>query len=466
MPERSLRLVARVALLLTALPVVYFTTRGTWQLTYQINDGGWSGGYFWATAEALLVHLRLDVDPIHILGECFERDGRCYGYFGLTPTLLRVPVLGINRFFHSALTPVFMGTAILLALWAALQIVQRALRTFGDSAWPRPVVVTYFALVALALGPGSTLVFLSRPGVFEEAMAWGIAFTLLAANHAWKWQQGLTTRLWPVVLFAVAAGNARPTAVFACGVLGVALLAGRWQARRLSFDDRASVLALAVILLPALTAAGVFWLKVRTPLPSVRMSKQVQEAPHWHDILKRNGDRVGGLIFTPTALLTYFRPDTVIRTAEWPYFAHRITQETVTWVPPLPKDGAYVERTASLTTTMPLPWLLNLAAVAWLGLSLRAGRWNSGAVQVGGTLLGMAVAMTVLTVTTVGITTRYLGDFYLFSVFGAAFAPLAVLPWLSRRPGLAALAGSAAVLLVIWAVVVTLSLTVRVAIIE
>ena len=57
---------------------------------------------------------RFDVDPIYILGECFIRDGRCYAYFGLTPTLLRLPVLGINRFFHSALTPIFLGGAILM----------------------------------------------------------------------------------------------------------------------------------------------------------------------------------------------------------------------------------------------------------------------------------------------------------------------------------------------------------------
>lgn len=459
--ERLLRSVARVLVVCLVPLVVYYVTRGTWRLTYQIEDGGWSGTYFYQAAEALLVHLRFDVDPIYILGECFIRDGRCYAYFGLTPTLLRLPVLGINRFFHSALTPIFLGGAILIAYWAALQIVRRALRVFGDPGWPRWLVAGYLVLAGLALGPGSTLVFLTRPGVFEEAMAWGLAFTLLAFNHAWKWQRGEAKSLWPVLWFAIGAGNARPTALLACGVLGLALLAWTWRQGRLSLSERPVVLALCVCLVPGLVAAGVFWLKLRTPLPSVRMSQQVQEAPHWKDIRGRNGDRVGGLIFTPTALHTYFRPDSVTRVSEWPYFDFRINQESVRWLPPLPRDGAYVERTASLTTTMPLAWLLNAVALAWLALGLARRRWSDPALPVAVTLVAMAVAMTVLTVTTVGITTRYLGDFYLFSVFGAAFAPRLILPGLGRHKWLSVPAGISALLLVIWAVVVTTSLCSR-----
>lgn len=457
--DRSLRTLTWAALLLITPLVLYYATEGTGRLTHQNVEGGWSGAYYWANAEGLLVHGRLDVDPIHILGECFERQGRCYGYFGLTPTLLRVPVLGILRFFHSALTPVFLATALLIAYGTTLLLVRRGLHVAGAATAPATLVLAYFGVVALALGPASTLVFLSRPAVFEEAMAWAVAFVLLAWYHAWRWLDGETARLWPAVVCAVAAANARPTAAIAVGLLGLLVCT---HCLRQGTTTRTRVLALSLALLPGLTAAGVFWVKLGTPLPSVRMSRQVQEAPHWRDILARNGNRTGGVVFAPTALLTYLRPDTVTCQARWPYCDFRIRQESITWIPPLAPGGAYVERTASLTTTMPLPWLINGIAIAWLLAQARLGRRRSPAFASLAGLFLSAIGMCVLTVTTVGITTRYLGDFYPMSVAGATIAPLAMLAPLGRswqrRRWLAAGIGLVAVVLVIWGVIVTLSL--------
>ena len=104
-------------MLVASLPVVlYFTTLGTWRLTHQRIDGGWTAAFFWQQAESMLVHARLDVDPAAFGIECFMRDERCYGYFGVTPSLVRIPFLGISRFFHSALTPVFLAAAIVLGV--------------------------------------------------------------------------------------------------------------------------------------------------------------------------------------------------------------------------------------------------------------------------------------------------------------------------------------------------------------
>lgn len=459
--DRQLRHVVALVLLATLPVVVYFATIGTWRLTHQNVDGGWSGAFYWQQAEVMIVHGRLDVDPRHILGECFERHRRCYGYFGLTPSLVRLPVIGLLRFFHSALTPVFLSAAILLALWAALQLLRRSIRELGDSTWPPALVIGYVVLAGLALGPGSSLIILSRPAVYEEAIAWAVAFLLLTFNHTWAWLAGDTRRLAPAVLFAVAAGNARPTAAVACGVFGLLLVA--WcRMRRL--DRRTVAVALCVALLPTVTASLTYWLKLGTLLPSVRLSKQVQEAPHWRDILQRNGGRTGGLMFLPTAVTAYFRPDSVRWQSTWPWFDFKFGQDSVTWVPPLPPKGAYVEKIASLTSTMPLPWAINLTVVLWCAVRLARRRFR-GPVAVdfdppllAGALLVSAAAMPALTVTTVGITTRYLGDFYALSAVGAAFGPLVLLPGLRHRPGLAAVAGVAAAILVVWAVLVTLSL--------
>ena len=69
--------------------------------------------------------------------------------------------------------------------------------------------------------------------------------------------------------------------------------------------------------------------------------------------------------------------------------------------------------------------------------------------------------MIVLIITTVGIVNRYLNDFFATSVVGFALAHHAVIPFLARRPVVAACCGLAGVLLVCWSVVVMLSLTTR-----
>lgn len=179
----QLRAISWIAILMMIPVVFYFTTRATGDLTEQILDGGWSAGFFTAQAESMLVHARLDVRRRDIRSECWTRDSLCYGYFGVTPSLLRIPFLGISRYLHSSLTALYLGIAVLLAYWAALQMLQRSLREFTDAAQPSALVLGYATAGAFALGPGGSLVFVTRPAVYEEAIAWGVALFLLALNH-------------------------------------------------------------------------------------------------------------------------------------------------------------------------------------------------------------------------------------------------------------------------------------------
>jgi hypothetical protein len=466
----QLRAICRIALAIMVPLVFYFTSEGTWNPTKQRNDGGWSGGFFKAQAESMLVHARLDVDSLDLLSECLRRGTRCYGYFGLTPSLVRIPFLGIQRYFHSALTPLFLGAAVLLAYWAALQLLQRMLRQVA-AAQPRPAVLGYAIVGALALGPGSSLMFLTRPAVYEEAIAWAIACFLIAVNQVWGWLAREVRSLVPAVVFSVAAANARPTMAAACGVLGLVLAAlaySREPGRRLPLA------ALGICLLPGLTAAGVLYLKVGTPLPDHHISEQMTQAPHWRIILNTNGDRTAGLMFAPTELFAYFRPDALTRTRSWPFFDFRDWHEMMVWLPPLPEGGAYVERFTSLTVTMPLACLIDV----WVAVWLFAGTWRSIAGREGDAalapppltreqrLLGAgsfaaAVSTVLFTVTTVGITNRYLADFYPLNAIGFALGACAIVPLWRTRPAAGLIAAVVAVLLTAWSIAVTLALTWR-----
>jgi len=226
--------------------------------------------------------------------------------------------------------------------------------------------------------------------------------------------------------------------------------------------------ALCLGLLPGLTTAGVFWLKLRSPMPSPLLNQQISQGKHWKAIRERNGGRTAGLLFAPTELVAYFRPDTVVRRSEWPYFDFRFPEEKILWVPPLPEGGAYVESFSSVTATMPLPWIINLLVVAWLTVTawrLVTGRSASSRIVeewiFSAGILASAAAMPVLIVTTHGITNRYLADFFPTSAVGVALGPRVILPMLARRPMLVTATGLVALLLVCWSVVVTLSLNSR-----
>jgi hypothetical protein len=467
----QLRAIFRIAVLIMVPLVFYFTTEGTWRLTKQRNDGGWSGGFYKAQAESLLVHARLDVDPEDLRSECLRRGERCYGYFGLTPSLVRLPFLGILRYFHSAMTPLFLGVAVLLAYAAALRLLERTLVSVADTWSTRAPALGYAIVGALALGPGASLMFLTRPAVYEEAIAWGIAGFLLALNWIWAWQAREVRSLVPAVLFGIAAANARPTLAVACGVLGLVVfaLSFAYPARRVRNA------ALCICLLPGLTAAGVLYLKVRSPLPDHHISEQMTKAPHWLMILSKNGDKTAGLMFAPTELFAYFRPDALTRTPEWPFFDFRRWEEMTVWLPPLPEGGAYVERYSSLTATMPLSWIVNVLVAIWLvavasraisagvdgGAEIRAPSLTREQWLLAAGSFASAASMALFTVTTVGITNRYLADFYPLSAVGFALGAFVILPLCRTRPGVGFLAIVVGALLTVWSSAVTLALTWR-----
>src|SRR6476620_7728907 len=150
----QLRLVCRIALLVMFPLVTLFTTQGTFNFPRRVFDGGWSGHFFMAQADAM-VHGHLDVDPEEIRSECFIRDGLCYGYFGITPSVLRLPLYVKGRWFRSGMTPLYLAVALLLAYSAALRLLRRSLLEFTDPAQPRAPVLGYAIAGALALGPGS-----------------------------------------------------------------------------------------------------------------------------------------------------------------------------------------------------------------------------------------------------------------------------------------------------------------------
>lgn len=438
------------------IPIVFAsTTLGTWDLRRQRNDGGWSAGFYMAQAEAMMQG-HLDVPRKAIQGECFDYESLCYGYFGITPSLIRAPFLLILRWLDSALTPLFLGVAVLLAYGSSIRLVEQSLAAAPPET-PSRLTLGYFAAAVFALGPGGTLIFMTRPAVYEEAVAWAIACFLLAVSRVWSWARESATRdlVWAVLL-AILAANARLTVALACMPLAavVVMLAWRRGARA------AMALGFCLAILPAATTAGVFVLKFGTPAPDWRLNEQIPEAPHWRRILDRNGDRITSVIFAPTALMAYFRPDSVAMPPGGFHFDFRFPYRAeILWVPPLPPGGAYVERVASLTSTMPWPWAITLAMIVSLPFARRRLAGDEWLLFCGFMLSGMAMA--VPAITHFGIANRYLADFFPLGVAGMVVGARLLPPGLARRPAIAALLGTAAIASVVWATIATWWLSLR-----
>lgn len=188
-------------------------------------------GDFYDHQAASLLRGKLDVPPAAIAFEAFVRDGKSYGYFGLTPALLRLPwaILGIGT---GELTRLHLLAYFILALWAGYLVLLEASRLLTKRERPAPFVVILFVAHA---GLGSTLFFLaSRAYVYHEAILAGVAFALVSVWGSLRYLHSPLGRGW---LVALAGGllslHARPpTGLFALTVLALAAVAVALRERR------------------------------------------------------------------------------------------------------------------------------------------------------------------------------------------------------------------------------------------
>jgi hypothetical protein len=187
------------------------------------------GSFYDAQASAIL-RGRLDVPPEAISGEAFQLGGASYGYFGLTPALLRLPAV-IFDVGWGEWTRISLLLAVTVVVWACGGILREWHGIAGTRAWA-PACFLY----GLGLPAGTPLLFLgSRAYVYHEAILWGAAFALASVRATLRWMRSARGDAdWGVALVLGAlAVNARPTSgLFATGMLAVAALLRWWPLRR------------------------------------------------------------------------------------------------------------------------------------------------------------------------------------------------------------------------------------------
>ena len=341
-----------------------------------------------------------------------------------------------------------LGSAAGLALGASLDLCRQCARPMAQQV--RGAV--FMCVAAVTLGPGSVLILLADPFLYQEAIVWSIAGVMLAVNFYWRWLHSSNTRyLALTVVFCIFAAGARPTTVLVGVVLGVAVLIV--HRRHVSLRSNVAVAGVGLIVLPVLFSFGVLFLKFDQPSPPPNgyrnpTGEEVQRtAPCDHGF--ENHPK-----FLPTNLLAYFRPDAVRLYKDWPNVRFRFNwcdgpnHPTYLW--PLKVGDMYVERTTSLPDIMPIP--LVAAGIATYA-AVRRRKIKELVVLAAVATIGL------ITSTLFGMTSRYLGDFYPLLAIGLAMSAT-VLGSAKRKSTLVTLTYIVLVL-VLWSLLANASLLTR-----
>ncbi|HUR56747.1 MAG TPA: hypothetical protein VM029_03500 [Opitutaceae bacterium] len=197
-----------------------------------------SFGQFYDYQAASLLRGRLDVPADALAGERFEVNGKIYGYFGVTPALLRLPLAAGGIAFGKVSRAYLLGyyTGCLVA--AYLLLLQATRMLCGRGARPSGWAVV---VLTLSAGLGSSLFFLgARAYIYHEAILCGALFALWTTWCALRYLEAPATRWW---LGALACGtlavHARPpSGLFALCVVGCVALGHLWRAQKMQPSRR------------------------------------------------------------------------------------------------------------------------------------------------------------------------------------------------------------------------------------
>ena len=348
---------ALIAIAVTAVPFLWilWSDWGPFQL---FRKGVFQDNFYDLQARAMF-HGQLSVPKGSLGLEGFIHDGRTYTYFGLFPSIIRMPVLLVTSSLDGRLTAPFMLLAWLLTgLFAALTLWRVRFLVRGDTAMGSVEAAGFGVLMATLMGGTIWMLLAATPFVFNEDIAWSICLTLgsifflLGVIERPSWSRVIASGV-----LILCANLDRSTTGWAC-VVGAAFIAiwfllgfGGQENRRWFLP----VLAAGVIplVISCIANYGKFGV-----LFGVSNFDQVwtQVNAYRRKFLAANHNAEEGTIFVKTNIATYFRPDGLGFSRVFPYV-------TLPGSPPKALGGVLFDRlyrTASLPSSSPLLFLLGI----------------------------------------------------------------------------------------------------------
>jgi len=311
---------------------------------YDLQARGMLHGHLWVPTRSLGI-------------EGFVHDGHTYTYFGIFPSLIRIPIFLVTHQFDGRLTaPSMLLGWLVAAVFGALLVWRIRILLRGQAELGRMESASYGLLLATMMG-GSVFVFLaSDTWVYHEDLVWSVAltigsmFTLLGVLEKPTWRRVVASG----VLVLAASLDRLPTG-YAC-IVAALLVAGWFALGDHRSQNRRWVLPMALVgLVPLAALTVVNLLKFGVPF-GVPLNEQVFTSVNAHRraALAASGGKDYGLQFLPSTLLAYFQPGGIRLTGVFPFIT--LPAEPARAVGSVILDRS--NRTASLTASMPLLFLL------------------------------------------------------------------------------------------------------------
>jgi hypothetical protein len=385
----------------------WFVTWGEWKF-FQPEE---FCGFYDAYARSIL-HGHFDVPRPAIGLEAFTFEGKTYGYFGIAPALLRIPLVLIFPNMDGQWSRVMMLAAATISLICAYALLRMFHGPARDLTTGERLLHSLFMVAA---GIGSTLVFLiGRSYTFHEALIWSGAFSLLFAWAITRYFQRAQTKfLFLAAAFSFMAFHSRTTtgagAVLAMAIVAAVLIVRAfWKpefaAETFGFgksesSGRQAAIALAAVVLTVAIYFGVGYAKFKTfePMP-MRYYDFYRQFPIRMRITQGKQLHLRNV---PSAIATYFGVHGFTIKDEFPWFYPEEEQTVIGW----PRNDV-IEPFSTVPVSMPALSLLAIIGIAALGSGasepLKRARLPAVTLLAGGSLV----------LATVGITERYLHDFY------------------------------------------------------
>ncbi len=289
--------------------------------------------------------------------EAFVHGGHDYTYFGVFPSIIRMPILLVtNRLDGQMTAPSILLAWLLTALFSSLMLWRLRILMRGESVVGRAEAVSFGALMATIMGGSVVLYLASTPFIYSEDFAWsvpltvGSLFALLGVLERPTW--GRVTASGVLVLCANL--NRSPTG-WACSIAAMAI-AGWFALGRDQASNRRWVLPmLAVGIVPFLATCVVTYAKFGIPI-GLPMADQVWATVNAHRryFLAANGGKAFSFAFLPSTLSAYFQPFGLRFGGLFPFIGP--PGAPAPWLAGAVLDQTYP--TASFTDTSPLLFLL------------------------------------------------------------------------------------------------------------
>jgi hypothetical protein len=373
------------------------------------------GNNFYDLQARAMLHGKLSLPRGALNIEGFVHDGHTYTYFGIFPSLIRLPILLLTHRLDGRLTSPSMFVAwFVTGVVCALLVWRIRIMLRGPVPLGRMEAASYGLLLATMMG-GSEWVFLATDAwVYHEDLAWSIAlvvasmFTLLGVLEKPTWRRVLASGFF----ILCASLNRLPTG-YAC--IAGAVLVTAWFAFGKGGPEqrRWALWTSPAWLVPVVAATIMNEVKFGIPF-GVPLSEQVFTSLNVHRrvVLAHSGGKGLGLQYFPSELWAYvLNPAGIRLTRIFPYITLPATTPRVI-------GGAIfdrLDRTASMPESMPLLFLLSCWGVVAAFRRRALGRGNVMRI-----ILFAAAACSASVLVLDFISNRYLADFLPFLLVGSA----------------------------------------------